>query len=1024
MCSAKQALKSNMLILLALLLLSYGVGNVHCSTVPENSADMLSLLDFKKAVTNDPRQVFSNWNTSTPFCQWMGVNCSQTHTDRVVVLDLAGQSLTGTLAASLGNLTFLRTLNLSTNYFSGQLPDLSHLRKLEVLDLSSNSLQGVIPETLTYCSSLRELVLNHNSLQGEIPLKVGLLSKLTRLSLRSNNLTGVIPPTLNNTQLQIISLTSNHLTGSIPDDLGHLSNLSVLLVSDNMLSGGFPPVLLSMPSLTMLDLGMNMLHGTLPSNLGDALPNLTHFVLFSNNFEGQIPASLGNASGLELIDLSSNHFSGEIPPFGRLTELYKLNLEDNKLETPDSQSWEFLYALRNSTNLNFLLLAGNRLSGVIPNYIGELYPGLQFLLLDDNNLSGIVPSSIGNLTGLIDLTLSNNSLIGTVGEWIGMQKGLQNLELDQNNFNGPIPSSIGNLTQLGTLSLEQNNFTGTIPTSLGHLQQLQDLDLSWNNLHGNIPAEVFRVTTLVTLVLSYNKLEGPIPSEASHLTQLTELHLSSNKIIGSIPDSLSECQELTVIQLDQNFLNGSIPMSFGNLTTLSMLNLSHNNLSGSIPTSLSGLRDLNLLDLSYNCLQGKIPFNGVFANATAVSLSGNLGLCGGSLDLHMPRCSSGSRRLERQYYLIRVLIPIFGFLSLVLLIYFVIVEKKMPRAYSLLPYFGDKFPKVSYMDLAQATGNFSNLVGSGSYGSVYRGKLTPSKLEVAVKILNLDIHGAEKSFLSECEALRGIKHRNLLPIITACSTVDSSGSPFKALVYPFMPNGNLDTWLHHKEEGKAQKHISLTQRISIAVNIADALDYLHNDNGRAIIHCDIKPSNILLDDDMTARLGDFGIASFYIDSESTSTDEDPNMASSRCISSIGVKGTIGYIAPEYGGGGYASTYGDVYSFGIVLLEMVTGKRPTDPMFKNGLNIVNYVQRSCPDKILDIVDATIQEDRETFAETNIIVENTTSRCLMSLLQLALSCTRQFPRERINIREVASKIRSIKTSQVGGKSKDAA
>ena len=152
MCCAKQPVKSNMLVVMALFLL------LCCSTVPGNSSDMLALLDFKQAIANDPGLILSNWNTSTPYCHWAGVSCrSRTHIDRVTALELAGQSLTGTLSPSLGNLTFLRTLNLSVNHFSGHLPDLSHLHRLELLDLKSNSLQGIIPDTLTNCSNLREL---------------------------------------------------------------------------------------------------------------------------------------------------------------------------------------------------------------------------------------------------------------------------------------------------------------------------------------------------------------------------------------------------------------------------------------------------------------------------------------------------------------------------------------------------------------------------------------------------------------------------------------------------------------------------------------------------------------------------------------------------------------------------------------------------------------------------------------------------------------------------------------------------
>ncbi|KAK1618124.1 hypothetical protein QYE76_023641 [Lolium multiflorum] len=206
---------------------------------------------------------------------------------------------------------------------------------------------------------------------------------------------------------------------------------------------------------------------------------------------------------------------------------------------------------------------------------------------------------------------------------------------------------------------------------------------------------------------------------------------------------------------------------------------------------------------------------------------------------------------------------------------------------------------------------------------------------------------ADKSFVTECDVLRSIRHRNLLPILTACSTIDNNGDAFKALIYEFMPNGNLDTWLHGKFDGGTSKCLSLAQRASIAVGIADALAYLHHDCERQIVHCDLKPTNILLDDDMNAYLGDFGIASLLGHSSSNT--------------SIGLKGTIGYIAPEYAQSGLASISGDVYSFGIVLLEILIGKRPTDPMFENEISLVNFVERNFPDHILRIVDARLQRE---------------------------------------------------------------
>ncbi|KAE8807772.1 putative LRR receptor-like serine/threonine-protein kinase [Hordeum vulgare] len=981
-----------MVVLLAyLLLLSYGPGNIHCSTVRhENRTDVHSLLEFK-AATNDPTGALRSWNRRVHYCNWTGVRCSSLKPGRVVALRLPGQSLSGEITPSIGNLTYLKVLDLSSNGFSCLLPPMNQLHELVLLDLRNNSFHGIIPDSLMNCSNLHYLVLSGNMLQGPIPKKIGSLYNLLGLGLARNNLTGIIPSTISNaTQLEQLDLGENELGGSIPDVFGQWPKMLELSVGENRLSGRIPPSFFNLTSVQILGLYANKLQGELPPDIGDTLPEIILFSLGENMLHGHIPASLGNASRLQLMDLSNNSFVGEIPIFGKLPNLENLNLGYNMLESSESQRWESLYGLTNCSNLYALTLDNNQLQGAIPDLIGKLSTKLTRLHMNGNNLSGIVPLSLANRSSIIDLDLSNNSLTGKIEGWLASLINLQYLDLHGNNFAGSIPPSFGNLSELTILSLAQNEFEGHIPPTLGKLSQLSRLDLSYNNLQGDIPPEI------------------------GNLKQLISLYLSSSRLSGKIPDDLGKCQGLITIQMDHNNLTGVIPTSLGNLLSLDMLNLSYNDLSGVIPTVLSDLQLLSKLDLSYNRLRGAIPRNGVFEHPANVSLDGNSGLCGQATGFHVPSCPDASPRTGRHYRLITVLITIIGFLSLALLTCFIIHEKIPQATFSLLPSLGEKFPRVSYWDLARATSNFSeiNLIGEGSYSSVYKGKLKQVKTEIAIKILDLEIPGAEGSFALECKALRGIRHRNIVPLITECSAIDNKGNAFRAIIYAFMPNGNLDTWLHHQGNQAAGRHLGLAQRISIATNIADALDYLHHYSGRPIIHCDLKPSNILLDIHMNACLGDFGIARFYIDSKLRTVGDS---------SSITVNGTLGYMAPEYAENGHASTCGDVYSFGIVLLEMLTGKRPTDDMFRNELTIVRFVETNFPDHTLNFLDSRlVNECNGGIDQIAAGTENPPIfQSLLSLLRVALQCTRQSPTERLNMREVATQLCKINMVNTGGR-----
>ncbi|XP_012489064.1 receptor kinase-like protein Xa21 isoform X1 [Gossypium raimondii] len=930
-----------------------------------NSDESSALLALKAYISPEPQNVLANnWTTATSVCNWIGVICGG-QPQRVVALSLSSMGLDGTLPpvgttpSALGSITSLKKIDLSYNKLSGSIAStIFNLSSLQIIDLSHNMLAGNLPADMANrLPELKELYLSRNQLYGQIPSSL-----------------------FNCRQLKVLSLSSNSFTGNISINLGNLTMLKDLDLSTNNFEGRIPSSIGNCSSLKTINFSENNLEGAMPSEIGLFLPNLLELQLRGNKLQGTIPSSIANASKLTLLDLADNSFTGPIPmTIGSMKNLQKLDLGHNQLSsesyTPESS---FINSLTDNRNLRKIVLSGNPLDTMLPMSIGNLSTSLEYLELTNCKLKGSIPAEIGSLSSLISLKLGNNALTGVIPDTIGHLENLQSLQLQGNKLQGFIPYDLCLLGRMFELFLGGNELSGSIPECLSNLTALRNLSISSNRLTSTIPSSLWSLVDILAINLSSNSLQGSLPSGIGDLKALVEIDLSNNQLSGHIPVSIEKLKNLVYLSFAVNRLHGPIPEFLGLAVALEFLDLSRNNLSGVIPKSLEKLHYLIYFNVSFNQLEGEIPGAGSFANFRAQSYLMNNALCGAArLQVRHCRTKSTGKRLPKTILLLTmILLPVTASICFLSPVYRVIKHCLEKEEDPLLT----TNRTILYQEIVLATDGFSesNLLGTGSFGFVYKGTMKEEK-NVAIKVFDLTLERGMRSFQVESELLTKVGHPNLVKLMNSCSD-----NNFRALVLEYMPNGTLDKWLYTHNY-----FLNLLQRLDIMIEVASAMSYLHSEH---IIHCDLKPSNVLLDEDMVARVSDFSIAKL-LDGRDAAVQ-------------TGTMATIGYMAPEYGSRGIVSEKTDVYSFGILLMETFTGKKPTDNTFNGEMNLRSWIFESLPNAVDRITDVTLlKNDQEDIAAK--------TRCIKSIMNVAWFCTVESFSERKTMIEVQCKLCRIKS-----------
>ncbi|KAL5577402.1 hypothetical protein UlMin_019101 [Ulmus minor] len=918
-------------------------------------------------------------------------------------LSFAGNNFSGPIPDSMPVLASILSLDFSRNSFSGSLPkSLTKLSSLVYLNLSFNSFTKTIPKGFELMSSLEVLDLHGNMLEGQLDVEFFMLSTATHVDLSSNMLTSSQPqkflPSISDT-IKYLNLSHNQLTGSLVSsgELEIFQNLKVLDLGYNQLSGELPEFSF-VYDLQVLKLSNNRFSGFIPNNLlkGDSMV-LNELDLSGNNLTG--PISLITSTNLRILNLSSNGLHGDLPVVTGSCAV--LDLSNNKFEGNLTRwaKWENVEFLDLSQNhltgpfpdmqphflrLNHLNLSHNSLSSSLPSVLVQ-YPKLRVLDLSSNQLDGPVLSKLLTMPTLQELHLDNNLLSGPIKlpSPLPSDSNLQILDLSHNRLSGYFPDQFGSLTPLQVLNIAGNNFSGSLPSSISGMSSLNSLDISQNQFSGSLPNNL--PDSLASFNASYNDLSGVVPENLRKFprssfypgnTALESPSPSSSPQSGNSPAGTSKKKPLNTIVKVIIIIACVVAVVillllaiFIHYIRISRRLPPENTLKKDIsrhsqpnPSRIRGTDTSGALTVSAEDLVATRKGSSSEITNPEEKVAGGTGFSPSKNSQFSWSPESGDLLATDSLAKLDVRSP----------------DRMVGELYFL-----DDTITLSPEELSRAP---AEVLGRSSHGTSYRATLE-NGMFLTVKWLREGVAKQKKEFAKEAKKFANIRHPN---VVGLKGYYWGPTQHEKLILSDYISPGSLASFLYDRP-GRKGPPLTWAQRLKIAVDVARGLNYLHFD--RAVPHGNLKATNILLDGpDLNARVADYCLHRL--------------MTQAGTIEQILDAGVLGYRAPELAASKkpLPSFKSDVYAFGVILLELLTGRCAGDAIFgeEGGVDLAEWIRlRVAEGHGSDCFDAALKLE---------MVNPAVEKGMKEVLGIAVRCIRSVS-ERPGIKTIYEDLSSI-------------